>query len=342
MKWYDIKCVDKNVADIYLYDEIASWGISANDFRKEFNEIVAEKVVLHVNSPGGGVFEGLAIYNLLSQSDKTIVVQIEGLAASIASLISMAGEKIIMAENSMLMLHNPLMRITGDSNRLKRSAELMDEVKKQLVDIYSERSGLEKTEIESMMDAETWMTAKTAKKKGFCDEVSKALKIAAFADIDKFEFHNQAIFETLKSKMRSKGEKMDLKTLSKILGVEEAGIENKIENMQNSLEALETEKQRLQEVVNNQKVELAIVSKKIAPREKEFALKMLAQSEEVYNEWLNQKTTKVPDDTVSIADGDETKSITYEKLLDDTDLHDKIKNQNPSLYSRLYNEYIGG
>jgi ATP-dependent Clp endopeptidase proteolytic subunit ClpP len=347
MKWYNIRNQSEERADVYIFDEIGAWGITANEFRKDFAGISAENVTVHINSPGGSVFDGLAIYNILRGSGLNISVQIEGLAASIASVIAMAGENVVMAKSSMMMIHNPFVFVGGDSEDLKRMADMMDQLKGQFVEIYQAKSGLEKEEIENLMSAETWMTASTCKKKGFCDEISESLKIAAFADIDKYEFRNQAIFDKFKQNLTKKEEteevNMEITKVIDALGVSaEDQIVPEIQTLKDGLEDANSKIELYEKELAEMKVDLAIAQSKIAPAQRDFAIKMLQTNEETYKEWLEQNKPEVPESNVKIEDGKGSKDMTYEDLLDDPELEVKIKETNPKLYNRLYDEYIAG
>ena len=109
MNWYNIKAKSDTSAEISIYDEIGGWGISAQQFSQEFKALGnnLKQIDLHIHSPGGDVFDGIAIYNLLKNHPANKTVYIDGLAASMASVIAMAGNEIIMPENAMMMIHKP-------------------------------------------------------------------------------------------------------------------------------------------------------------------------------------------------------------------------------------------
>jgi Protease subunit of ATP-dependent Clp proteases len=305
--------------------------------------IKSENIILHLNSPGGDVFDGLAIYNLLKNSGKNITVMIEGLAASIASVVAMCGDKIIMSKSAMMMIHNPFISITGDSDRLKKTAETIDMIKSQLVEIYSLRSKMETKDVEDLMTAETWMTAETCKKKGFCDEVSESLKIAAFASIDQYEFRNKAIFENLKKKLKKSEETMEMSSVAQLLGVTDDKVLDTIKAMQQKIEDSEKNLSDLQEKLNEQIVVNAIAKKKILPAQKDFALKMLATGDDTYQAWLDQNKPQLPSDPITIPGADGTPHpVTYNDLLDDPELYEKYYTENRSEFDKMKAKFEKG
>ena len=133
-----------------------------------------KRIVVRVNSPGGSTTEGTTIYNLLraeARDGKKIRVEILGLAASMASIVALAGDEVAMAEGALYMIHNPWLFAMGDSADLKKSAQLLDTIKASMLDIYESRSNTERAVISKMMDDETWMTPIDALRAGFVDEV---------------------------------------------------------------------------------------------------------------------------------------------------------------------------
>jgi len=195
MKYYSIKAGinGQDTASISIFDRIGGGifddGITAKAFIQELKSLGNIKnITLHINSPGGSYFEGVAIYNALHVHPASITVRIEGLAASMASMIAMVGEKIIMPENSMMMIHNPFMGVAGDAEKLRRSALTLDKIKSLMVSTYQNKSHLSRKIIEDMMSEETWLTAEEAMQKGFADEITEGVKIAAEFDLSDYSF----------------------------------------------------------------------------------------------------------------------------------------------------------
>lgn len=189
--WYSITNVAPDTAEISIYDEIGFWGITAKDFIGELKAVGDRRIVLRINSPGGDVFDGLAIYNRLRDHAPGVEVKIDGLAASVASIIAMAGTKITMAENALLMIHNPTGICAGESADMRELAALLDKVKSSLITAYERRlqdvsATTQPCDIAALMDAETWFTAAEAQAAGFVDDITPALKMAARFDTSKF------------------------------------------------------------------------------------------------------------------------------------------------------------
>lgn len=171
-------------AQIDIYGEIGEsfWGESksASDFKKELNNLGDVKnIVININSPGGSVFDGLAIYNILKRHKATKKVYIDGLAASAASFIAMAGDEVIMPENAYIMIHNAWSFGGGDKNELRKMADTLEQIDDTISNIYAEKTGKEKEEMLSLMDEETWINGKEAFEMGFASKTEEEKKVAA-------------------------------------------------------------------------------------------------------------------------------------------------------------------
>lgn len=181
-KGYRISAKAKS-AEILIYDDIGEgWfgGISAKQFAEDIKKLPkVDEINVRINSAGGSVFEGEAMFNTLKRQEARIVVDIDGLAASIASIVAMAGDEINMAENAFFMIHDPWVMAMGNAEELRAQADLMDKVQNKLRDTYIGRTGIENSVIEEMMANETWMTAEEALEFGFIDNVTSELKMAA-------------------------------------------------------------------------------------------------------------------------------------------------------------------
>lgn len=158
-------------AEILLYDEIAWWGITAEAFKHELDAISAPTINLRINSPGGDVFDSLAIYNALREHPARVITHVDGLAASMASVIALAADEVRMAENSFLMVHNPWSLVIGNAADLRKEADLLDKVSGSLALAYIHKSGQTPEQVQAWMDAETWFTADEAVEAGLVDEV---------------------------------------------------------------------------------------------------------------------------------------------------------------------------
>jgi len=183
--WYSIQAKADQAAEISIYDEIGFWGVTAKQFIGDLKAIDATAIKLAINSPGGAVFDALAIYNALRQHPASVEVTIMGVAASAASIIAMAGDTVVMPENAFMMIHNPLNMAYGNADDLREMADVLDKIGASLVGIYAKRTGLPEDEIKALLDAETWLNADEAVLKGFADELQPELKVAASFDMER-------------------------------------------------------------------------------------------------------------------------------------------------------------
>lgn len=181
--WYAISPkAELKQTEISIFDEIGMWGVSAKQFISDLQRVPADhSILLRIHSPGGEVFDGNAIANALHRRGN-VEVQIEGLAASMATVISLAGAPVKMAENGFYMIHNPLVMAMGDAAELRNQAELLDKIRLNIVNAYAAKSGQSAEQITEWMDAETWFTAAEAQAAGFIDEVTDGMAIAATAN----------------------------------------------------------------------------------------------------------------------------------------------------------------
>jgi len=192
--WYSI--LDRGAGvplEILLYDVIGSEELTAKNLIDIIKAAAQRPIRVRINSPGGSVFDGYAIYNALSAHPGGVEVDIDGLAASIASYIAMAGQTIRMADNALLMIHNPTDIVFGDAGDMRRTAALLDKIKVSLVAAYERRLNASEAnarsgspDLAAMMDAETWFTAPEALALGFVDEITAPLRAAALFDTGKF------------------------------------------------------------------------------------------------------------------------------------------------------------
>lgn len=185
--WYNINNAAGKAADIYIFDEIGNYGITAQKFINDIKELKDMPINLRINSLGGDVFDGMAMYNVIKRREAKTTVYIEGIAASIATIIALGADEVIMAENSLFMIHNAWGGIMGDAKEMRKSAETLDKISSELTDIYSKKTGLSYDALSAMMDEETWLNAEEAYEFGFVDTISNAIKVAAKYDVSKFK-----------------------------------------------------------------------------------------------------------------------------------------------------------
>lgn len=174
--WYRIqnKADDDGPAEIYIYDEIGEsfWGgISANQFARDLAEITADEITVHINSPGGFAYDGIAILNALRGHKAKVTTIVDGLAASAASMIAMAGETVVMNRNSQMMIHDPNGVCVGNPKDMADYAAYLDKMGENIASIYAERAGGENAEWRTAMQAETWYSAEEAVDAGLADRV---------------------------------------------------------------------------------------------------------------------------------------------------------------------------
>ncbi len=160
-------------ATIYIYDEIGWFGIEASDFVKDLNDIKAETLHIRLNTPGGNVFDGTAIANAIKQHKSKTIVHIDGLAASIGSIIAIAGDETTMAENAFFMFHEAWSFVIGNAEGLREEAKLLDKIDGVLAKAYVNKTGKKEDEIKDLMNAETWLTAEEALEMGMIDSIEE-------------------------------------------------------------------------------------------------------------------------------------------------------------------------
>ena len=184
--WYTIRARSSGT-EVMIYDEIGAYGVSAKGFLAELGALPVDAAIdLRLNSPGGSVFDAVAIYNALKRHAGDITVWIDGIAASAASYIAMAGDSIVMPENAFLMIHDPSGLVMGTAEDMRSTAEALDKVKGSLIQGYAAKSGKPDDEIAALMAEETWLDAKDARALGFIDRIAEPVKLAASFDVVRF------------------------------------------------------------------------------------------------------------------------------------------------------------
>lgn len=169
--WFSIKNLTATEAEVFIYDEIGYYGVSAADFAAELQGVNAQSILLRISSPGGDVFDGLAILNSLRQHKATVNVVIDGIAASAASFIAMAGDTVKMSPQSMMMIHDAAGLAIGNARDMQEMADLLEKTSDNIAAIYAQRAGGTPEEWRETMRAETWYTDQEAVKAGLADEV---------------------------------------------------------------------------------------------------------------------------------------------------------------------------
>lgn len=183
-RWLNLANVQASSDTIDIFDIIGEdWfgGISDTFIADRLQASSGRDIKVRINSPGGDVFAGLSIYNLLRDHNAKVTVEVTGLAASSASIIAMAADEIIMAEGSMMMIHNAWGMAVGNTHDMVETSQLLAKIDGQLAGIYAARTGIEEGEIMTMMNAETFMTHGEAVERSFADSVNAEHKVAVHA-----------------------------------------------------------------------------------------------------------------------------------------------------------------
>lgn len=197
---WNLTKTEKDKAQVTIYGPIkdfssffSSGGAAPNKVMQDLDDLSsAKEIAIRINSGGGSAFAGFAIFELIRAHGAKITTHIDGLAASAASIIAMAGDKIIMGTGSMMMIHNPWTRVEGESKDLRAAADLLDGVGESLINVYSARTGKSRDELRAMLNKTTWLTAEEAVAEGFADEIDKKFTVAASIQGDSAIFNDQS------------------------------------------------------------------------------------------------------------------------------------------------------
>lgn len=204
--WAWVQKEDSGERTLYLEGVIAeeSWfedDVTPAAFKADLSA-GSGPITLHINSPGGDCIAASQIYTMLMDYPHDVKVQIDGIAASAASVIAMAGTKVSMSPTSLMMLHNPFTVALGDSEEMRKAIQLLDEVKESIINAYEIKTGLSRARLSQMMDSETWMNAVKAKELGFCDEVLYLPEKADNVE-NSFTFSRRAVTNSLLDKLKA-------------------------------------------------------------------------------------------------------------------------------------------
>jgi len=213
-KWFDMSRPENaegeksSEAEISIYDQIGGWGVTANDFIAQLKELGDVSTInLRIASGGGSIVEGNTIFNALKRHEAKVITHIDSLAASMASVIAMAGDEIHMAANALLMIHNPWTMSMGGAEQLRKDADLLDKMEANIRTSYA-RSTLSAEELDAAMEAETYYTAEEAKEFGFIDEIDGAnLAASSIGDMETIKGFNalpQAKLDAIKIECQAK------------------------------------------------------------------------------------------------------------------------------------------
>lgn len=175
--WYEIKAAaDAGAAEVFIYDEIGGWGVMAADFVRDLQAIDADTVNVRISSPGGSVFEALAMHASLRNLEARVNVIVDGLCASAATVVAMAGDDITTAPGSMWMVHDASGTVFGNASDMQQMADLLDKTSQNIADIYAARAGGDAKDWRATMQAETWYTADESVAAGLADGLTESTK----------------------------------------------------------------------------------------------------------------------------------------------------------------------
>lgn len=209
---YRIEARANASAEIYIYEDVGEgWfgGVTAKQFAGDLKALGAvENIDLRINSAGGDVFDGLAIYRQLVDHKAKVTTHVDGIAASIASVIAMAGEEIRISEAGFFMIHDAWGVSIGNASDMRKYADLLETTSNSITDVYAARTSAARDDLRSMMESETWLTAQESFDKGFADKIVENMRVAAHFDLDRHKFRNppaaligRPVYDTAKQKL---------------------------------------------------------------------------------------------------------------------------------------------
>ena len=220
-KFYDfVVSADKRTADLFIFGEITSWrwldeDVSASSFQKDLEGIgQVDTLNIHINSCGGDVFEGIAIFNLIKQYNAIKNVYIDGIAGSIASVIAMAGDNIYMSNTSIIMIHNCWTWTSGNAEDLRKTADDMDKVMKALKNAYLAKVNIKEERLQELLDEESYLTADECLEMGFCSEIIEYDEEEQALSASSKGYYNLVMQIKELKKQKTKSEEIETTTLS--------------------------------------------------------------------------------------------------------------------------------
>lgn len=241
-KFWEFKAsTEGNVGDLSIYGEIVSYkwddtDTTAQSFKDDLDALGdIDTLNIYINSPGGSVFQGVAIYNILKRHKAKVNIHVDGLAASIASVIAMSGDTIFMPENSMMMIHNPWTWTYGNASELRKVADDLDKMRESLITAYLSKTGdgLDRDTLVNLLDAETWLSAKECQEYGLCDIIEDSKEIAASVNKEFFSKYKNTPEELLKNAVKQPSNKQ---TQPKIDEKEQEMRQNLIEEAESNIQ----------------------------------------------------------------------------------------------------------
>lgn len=205
-RFWEFKNAANQTGELYIYGNIVGYrwnddDVTAKSFKKDLDDLGDIGTLnVYINSPGGSVFQGQAIHTMLKRHKAKVNIHVDGVAASIASVIAMAGDTVYMPKNAMMMIHNPWTFAMGNAKDLRKMADDLDKIADSIIEVYQDKTGelMSREKLVDLLDAETWLTAQECLDYGLCDQLTEASEAAACADPE-FLSHFKNVPETLKS-----------------------------------------------------------------------------------------------------------------------------------------------
>lgn len=348
---------------INIYGEINSWGSNSSvAFSERFHEAEAsaEEIELHIHSVGGDVFEGSVIYNIIKDSKKRVIAYIDGIAASMASVIMLACDKIYMAENAFVMVHAPSSYLSGNAEDLEKAAKLLRAMEDNFISAYSKRTGKKEEDLREWMQGENWFSAKEALAEKLIDGITDYVEVEeieeqeeqeiirrdAQAIIDKYRAKTNRIINTKKDKEMTKEKKAEMIAKFDLQGVtcesSDELIEKAISDKMQEKDDLLAQERHSQVVV---KVEQAVIDKKITDKQKESFIeigdnlgmeKLSAILEDMkpieVKQTITSQLVKTPNGSQDLRDWDWDR---YQK--EDPRALERLQREDKEEFDRLYN-----
>lgn len=337
-KFWEFKNLGNDVAELYIYSEIIPWEdeemTSSASFKKDLEKFSnARQLKIHINSPGGSVFDGISIANMIKRFKGETICYVDGLSASIASVITASCDKVIMPSNSMQMIHNALTGgfIFANAKEFRKMADDLDKISASIRQSYLSKSNGKITEekLIELMDNETWLSAEECFEYGLCDEVISANKMVASVP-SKFNGIFNNIPDNLKELLNKEGEKVEK---NKEVLVEEETTEEIVEE---SLEVIEEDEVN-EETVAEEKEESIEETQEVDPKDAEIE-NLKATIETITNEKLELETklNEANEKVISLNDKVSELQPIVDKYNEELEIKNKLEEENKLKEKRDY------
>lgn len=325
-RFWEFKNFTDTTADLYIYGEISDyswWGdeVTPKQFADDLEEVKnVDTLNVRINSVGGDVFAAHAIYSLLKSAKPQIMVYIDGLAASAATVIMMAGDKVMMPPNAMIMIHNPWTVSRGEAKDFEKSIEILTKVKDSIILAYEAKTGLDKEELSALMDAETWMTGQEAYDKGFIDELIQNEQVAAsISDSSmlvngiQFSFGNIANKDNLLNKFKPNEEKSLSKEehLESLVNQFAKGIKDIFRTSNSKSARIDRAKEQMKQLKDTLNSFGSAMPNTLSEEFKQVFKEFLPEEEETLDNTENKVTEPVVDTTVPAVENKPTETQVF-------------------------------